>query len=79
MIRGGFLSEEDRNALIALARDGSAAGRVPRRANALALLDGGMVITHPYHGVRFIGMGWSSRQRADLGRCFEVVGVAGDW
>jgi transposase len=42
MIRGGFLSEEDRKALIALARDGSAAGRVTRRANALALLDGGM-------------------------------------
>ena len=42
MIRGGFLREEDRKALIALARDGSAAGRVTRRANALALLDGGM-------------------------------------
>jgi transposase len=42
MIRGGFVSEEDRKALIALARDGSAAGRVTRRANALALLDGGM-------------------------------------
>jgi transposase len=42
MIRGGFLSEEDRRALIALARDGSAAGRVTRRANAVALLDGGM-------------------------------------
>src|ERR1700691_1374603 len=42
MIRGGFLSDEDRKTLIALARDGSAAGRVTRRANALALLDGGM-------------------------------------
>jgi transposase len=42
MIGGGFLSEEDRRALIALARDGSAVGRVTRRANALALLDGGM-------------------------------------
>src|SRR6202789_1685929 len=42
MIRGGFLSEEDRKALIALARDGSAGGRGTRRANALALLDGGM-------------------------------------
>jgi transposase len=42
MIRGGFLSEEDRKALIALARAGSAAGRVTRRATALALLDGGM-------------------------------------
>ena len=42
MIRGGFLREEDRKALIALARDGSAVGRVTRRANALVLLDGGM-------------------------------------
>jgi transposase len=42
MIRGGFLSEEDRKALIALARDGSSLGRVTRRANALVLLDDGM-------------------------------------
>lgn len=42
MIRGGFLSAEDRKLLIALARDGSAVGRVTRRANALVLLDGGM-------------------------------------
>ena len=41
-IPGGFLSEEDRKALIALARDGLAAGRVTRRANALVLLDKGM-------------------------------------
>jgi transposase len=41
MIRGGFLSEEDRNKLIALARDGSAASRVTRRANTLVLLDDG--------------------------------------
>ena len=37
MIRGGFLSEADRKALIALARDGLAAGRVTRCANALAV------------------------------------------
>src|ERR1700691_3904303 len=42
MIRGGFLSEEDREALIALARDGSRVCRVTRRANALVLLDDGM-------------------------------------
>ena len=41
MIRGGFLSGEDRGKLVALARDGSAAARVTRRANALVLLDGG--------------------------------------
>ena len=42
MIRANFLSEEDRNELIALARDGSIASRVTRRANALVLLDEGM-------------------------------------
>src|ERR1700730_5985178 len=42
MIRGGFLIDEDRKALIALARDGLAAGRVTRRANALVVLDKGM-------------------------------------
>jgi transposase len=41
MIRGGFLGEEDRNKLTALARDGSVASRVTRRANALVLLDAG--------------------------------------
>ena len=41
MIRSGFLSEEDRKALIALARDGSMVCRVTRRANALVLLDAG--------------------------------------
>src|SRR5271170_4498176 len=42
MIRGGFLCEEDRKALIALARDGLAAGRVTRRATALVRLDEGL-------------------------------------
>jgi hypothetical protein len=41
MIRGGFLTSEDRADLIALARDGSAAHRLARRANALVLLDAG--------------------------------------
>src|ERR1700720_2213465 len=41
MIRGGFLTEEDRGKLVALVRDGSAASRVTRRANALGLLGGG--------------------------------------
>jgi transposase len=41
MIRGGFLGEDDRGKLIALARDGSAVSRVTRRANALVLLDDG--------------------------------------
>ena len=35
MIRGGFLSPEDRADLIDLARDGSSAHRLGRRANAL--------------------------------------------
>lgn len=41
MIRGGFLSEDDRSKLIALARDGSTVSRLTRRANALVLLDNG--------------------------------------
>jgi hypothetical protein len=41
MIRGNFLGEKDRKKLIALSRDGSAASRVTRRANALVLLDAG--------------------------------------
>jgi hypothetical protein len=41
MIRGGFLGAEDRWHLIAVARDGSAAPRLTRRANALVLLDDG--------------------------------------
>ena len=43
MIRGGFLGEEDRTKLIALARDGATASRVTRRANALVLLDNGWI------------------------------------
>jgi transposase len=41
MIRAGFLSPKDRADLIALARDGCAAHRLARRANALVLLDDG--------------------------------------
>ena len=41
MIRAHFLSPEDRADLIALARNGSAAHRLARRANALVLLDDG--------------------------------------
>jgi transposase len=41
MKRVGFLGEEDRANLVALARDGSAASRITRRANALVLLDNG--------------------------------------
>ncbi len=41
MSRSGVLSEEDRKALKALARDGSSPRRVTRRANALVLLDEG--------------------------------------
>ena len=42
MIRSGFLDSESRQDLIELARDGSAANRLARRANALVLLDNGM-------------------------------------
>src|SRR5919112_2981316 len=42
MIRPGFLDTTSRRDLIELARDGSAAHRLARRANALVLLDDGM-------------------------------------
>src|SRR5271155_5603688 len=42
MIRPGFLDSESRQDLIELARDGAAAHRLARRANALVLLDDGM-------------------------------------
>ena len=42
MIRAGFLDRELRQSLIELARNGSAAHRLARRANALVLLDDGM-------------------------------------
>src|SRR5450755_4631290 len=42
MIRRGFLDRESRQDLIELARNGSAAHRLARRANALVLLDDGM-------------------------------------
>jgi len=45
MIRPGFLDPESRQDLIELARDGSAAHRLARRANALVLLDDGMSFT----------------------------------
>src|SRR5260370_22175349 len=41
MIRGGFLSDAERQALIAMARDGLAEHRIARRANAIVLLDKG--------------------------------------
>ena len=42
MIRGGFLTAEERRDLTELARDGMAEHRLARRANALVLLDRGM-------------------------------------
>jgi len=42
MIRGGFLTDEERKDLTELARDGLAEHRLARRANALVLLDRGL-------------------------------------
>jgi transposase len=42
MIRAGFLSPQDRATLVALMRNGSAAHRLTRRANAVLLLDDGL-------------------------------------
>jgi transposase len=49
MIRRGFLDRQSRKDLIELARDGSAAHRLARRANALVLLDGGMSCAQVAH------------------------------
>ena len=54
MIRPGFLDSESRQDLIELTRDGSAAHRLARRANALVLLDDGMSCEAV---VRLIGRG----------------------
>ncbi len=40
MIQSGLLSQEDREKLIAMTRDGSLTHRFARLANALVLLDG---------------------------------------
>ncbi|MCF3948243.1 helix-turn-helix domain-containing protein [Acidiphilium iwatense] len=45
MKRHGFLDDESRRDLIELARDGSAAHRLARRANALVLLDAGKSVS----------------------------------
>ena len=45
MIRGSFLSADERRALIELARDGLAEHRLARRANAIVLLDKGWSCT----------------------------------
>ena len=42
MIRGGFLTDEERTDLTELARDGTVEHRLVRRANAIVLLDLGM-------------------------------------
>ena len=42
MIRRKFLSTAERKELLSLARDGSAAHRIARRANAILLLDDGL-------------------------------------
>jgi transposase len=45
MVRGGFLSANERRALIELARDGLTESRLTRRANAIILLDKGWSCT----------------------------------
>ncbi|PZR87214.1 MAG: IS630 family transposase, partial [Hyphomicrobiales bacterium] len=53
MIPSGFLSEEDRKALTALARDGCSPCWVTRRANAVALLDDGWSRQQVAHALLF--------------------------
>jgi hypothetical protein len=53
MIRAGFLSEVERQALIVLARDGLAEHRIARRANAIVLLDTGWSCAKVASALRF--------------------------
>jgi transposase len=46
MLRGGFLSADERRALTELARNARAENRVARRANAIVLLDQGLSCEH---------------------------------
>ena len=76
MIQSGLLGEEDREALIALARDDSAACRVTRRANALVLLDDGGNCRQVAHALLLDDdtiRGWrklfEQRRRPDQLRC----------
>jgi transposase len=83
MIRSGFLSDEDRKALTALARDGSSPCRVTRRANALVLLDQGMSCQEVAHVLLYDDdtiRGWRKlfEQRGIEGiTSFDVGGSAG--
>jgi len=62
MIRPGFLDSESRLDLIELARDGSAAHRLARRANARVLLDDGM-------SCEAIARAWKHAAAARITRC----------
>ncbi len=72
MIQSGFLSEEDRKALTAIARDGCSPCRVTRRANALVLLDEGWSCQQVAHALLLDDdtiRGWR--------KLFEQRGIAG--
>ena len=76
MIQGGFLSKEDRGELIALARDGSAACRVTRRANAVVLLDDGwrcQQIAHAFLLDDDTVRGWRDNFRVISPMDFQIV------
>jgi hypothetical protein len=74
MIRAGFLSAVDRAVLIALARDGSAAHRLARRANAPLLLDCGWSCER---GRR--GLVCGRRIRSESGTACSLRRASKDW
>jgi len=61
MIRGGFLDSESRKELTELAWDRSAAHRLTRRANALVLLDDGMILLWDAPRIAALNMGVQPR------------------
>jgi hypothetical protein len=85
MIRGGFLDSESRKVLTELARDGSAAHRLARRANALVPLDDGMILLWDAPRIAALNMGVQPRYEGLIptlpGRPLAGVGpeTAGRW
>jgi transposase len=82
MIRSGFLNEEDREALMVVARHGSSPCRMTRRANGMVLLDEGWSCQQVAHALLLdddTTRGWRElfEQRGIEGlTSFEVGGSA---
>jgi hypothetical protein len=77
MIRRGFLTPASRKELTELARDGSAAHRLARWANALVLLDDDTIRTW-YQRYEAEGLKGLASFRYEGGACRLSIGPAGE-